>query len=72
MIEIRTVPKRRQIQTLINYGFIYNQTTIDENVFTRTSEAAFTLSRQFDDEDDNYNSNEDEIQSDIDNDNSSS
>ena len=72
MIEIRTVPERRQIQTLINYGFIYNQTTIDENVFTRTSEEAFTLSRQFDDEDDNSNSNEDESQSDIDNDNSSS
>ena len=70
MIEIRTVPKKHQYQTLLNYGFIYNPTTIDENDFTRKSEAAFTLSRQFDNEDDNTNSNEEEIQSVSENDHS--
>ena len=70
MIEIRTVPRRNQIQTLINYGFIYNPTTIDENAFTRTSEATFTLSCQFDNENDNNNINEEEIQSVSENDHS--
>ena len=64
------MPKQHQIQTLINYGFIYNPTTRDENAFTRTSEAAFTLSRQFDNEDNNTNSNEEEIQSVSENDHS--
>ena len=70
MIEIRTVPKKHQYQTLLNYGFIYNPTTIDENDFTRKSEATFTLSCQFDNENDNSNSNEDEVQSVSENDHS--
>ena len=57
---------------MIDYGYIYNQTTTDKNVFTRTSEEAFTLSRQFDNEDDNTSSNEEEIQSVSENDHSNS
>ena len=72
MIDISTVPQRRQIQVLIDldYGYIYNQTTIDRNIFTRTSEEAFTLSRQFDDEDERTSSNEEELQSVSENDHS--
>ena len=72
MIDIRIVPKRGQTKMLIDYGYIYNQTTVDRNIFTRTSEQTFTLSRQFDNEDESTNSNDEEIQSVSENDDSNS
>ena len=47
MIDIRSVPLRLQRKMLLDYGYMYNPTTVDQNVFARTSEQTFTLSRQF-------------------------
>ena len=70
-INIRTVPVKFRAAWISEYLYIYNATTVDKNIFTKTAEREFNLSHQFENktENDITNNDETEIQSVSENDN---